>query len=173
MPPIRDRIEFHNISNDTLAYHHFSKRVNLNPLHYATLPLKNGWNKVSPALSTYKDYTRIISIFLGGLSMLVMLDNHKWKLPRWPWAKDGKLHPKPSYQHRNERMTVDELAQKKITEMLREMKMHEGEDIPWEVSPGSDDEDIAAQEAEEQFMEDEEAAVGEVVDELEMEGAIG
>jgi hypothetical protein len=70
-------------------------------------------------------------------------------------------------------MTVNELAQEKIMEMLREMKIHEREDIPWEVSPKSDDEDIAAQDAEEQFIEDEEVAVGEVVDGLEMEGTIG
>lgn len=105
--------------------------------------------------------------------MLVMLDNHQWKLPRWPWAKDEKLHPKPSYQHRNERTTVDELTEQKVIEMLKEMKMHEGEDILWEVEPPGDDyEDNPAQGAEEQFMEEEETVVGNVVDELEMDGAI-
>jgi hypothetical protein len=42
----------------------------------------------------------------------------------------GKLHPDPSYQHRNERMTVDKLAKKKIMEMLREMKLNQGENKP-------------------------------------------
>jgi hypothetical protein len=180
MPPLLDRkTEYHNISgislrNDTNTTHLHSKRFNLNPLHYITLPLKNRWDTAAPVLAKYRDYTRIVSIFLAGLSMFVMLDNHKWKLPRWPWAKDGKLKPKPSYQHQNERMTVDELAEKKLMEMIKEMKEHEGrEDVPWDKKSSADEGmDVQTQEAEDQFVEDNEVAVEDVIDEMEMEGAV-
>jgi hypothetical protein len=125
-------------------------------------------------LATYRDYTRVISILLAGLSMFVMLDNHKWKLPRWPWAKDGKLKPKPSYQHQNERLTVDELAEKKLMEILKEMKMHEGgQEVPWDKeSIASEGTEVQTQEVEDQFDEDEGVAVEEIVDEMEMEGVV-
>src|SRR5436190_6976366 len=81
------------------------KRVNLNPIHYVTLPIKNNWEKVAPLLNKYNNYTRVISILLGGIGMIAMLDSHKWKLPRWPWAKDGRNNPTPSYKHDNEQYT--------------------------------------------------------------------
>ena len=160
--------------NDTISMHSHSKRINLNPLHYITLPLKNRWDKAAPTLATYRDYTRVVSILLAGLSMLVMLDNHKWKLPRWPWAKDGKLKPKPSYQHQNERMIVDELAEKKLMEILKEMKMHEGgQDMPWDKKPfTSEGTEVQVQEVEDQFDDDEGVVVGEIVDEMEMDGIV-
>jgi hypothetical protein len=180
MSPLPDRntgygnINDISLESDTNSTHFHTKRINLNPLHYITSPLKNRWDTVAPVLAKYRDYTRIISIFLAGLSMLVMLDNHKWKLPRWPWAKDGKLKPRPSYQHQNERLTVDELAEKKLMEMLKEMKIHEGaEDVPWDEEPlASEGVEVEAQEVENQVEEDNEIALGDVIDEVEMEGAV-
>src|SRR5271170_5449101 len=123
-------------SNETLAVevpsveisttHHLSKRVNLNPFHYATLPLKNNWGKIGPWFDKYNTQVRTVSILLGGLGLLAMLDMRKWKLPRWPWAKDGRNNPRPSFVHDNERYTVDELAEIKLMELLKEMKMNEG-----------------------------------------------
>jgi hypothetical protein len=37
-----------------------------------------------------------------------------------------KLNSKLSYQHQNDRLMVDELAEKKLMEILKEMKVHEG-----------------------------------------------
>jgi hypothetical protein len=126
-----------------------SKRVNLNPIHYAVLPLKNNWEKVAPVLDKYKNYTRIISILLGGIGMIAMLDSRKWKLPRWPWAKDGRNNPPPSYKHENEQYTVDQLAEKKLMEVLKEMKMNEGvDDIPLGNGVPKESEDEAVNEAE-------------------------
>ena len=151
--------------------HHLSKRTNWNPLHYATLPVKNNWSKVAPVLNTYNKYMNTVSIILGGLALLAFLDSRNWKLPRWPWAKDGKNHPKPSVRHQNENMTVDDLAEMKIMEMLKEMKMHEGlEDIPWEEDKPTETEDESEKEAEEEFIEDAEAGIGDVMQEMEMEG---
>lgn len=95
--------------------------------------------------------------------MIAMLDSHKWKLPRWPWAKDGRNNPPPSYKHENELYTVDELAEKKLMEVLKEMKMHEGiEDIPrWKGVP-NESEDKATKDAEEQFIEDTQSGMGDI-----------
>jgi hypothetical protein len=150
-----------------VTVHHLSKRVNLNPFHYLTLPIKNNWNKVAPVLDKYSSYTRIVGILLGGLGLIAMLDTHKWKLPRWPWAKDGRNNPRPSYIHENEWCTTDELAEIKLMEMLKEMKMHEGvDDIPWGKAVPKETEDEAIREAEEQFMEDAEAGVEDVVEQM-------
>jgi hypothetical protein len=152
--------------NGTLAteVHSLSKRVNLNPFHYATLPLKNNWENVAPFLDKYKNYTRIISILLGGVGMIAMLDSRKWKLPRWPWAKDGLNNPLPSYKHETERYTVDQLAEKKLMEVLQEMKMSEGvDDIPLGKGVPKESEDEAVIEAEEQFMDDAQRGAGDVV----------
>jgi hypothetical protein len=138
----------------------------LNPIHYVTLPLKNNWEKVAPILDKYNSYTRIISILLGGVGMIAMLDSHKWKLPRWPWVKDGRNNPSPSYKHENELYTVDELAEKKLMEVLKEMKMHEGiDDIPSGKGVPKESEDEVVEDAEEQFMEDAQSGVGGVVEE--------
>ena len=157
------------------VYHHLYKRINWNPLHYATLPIKKHWGKIAPSLDKYNSYTRIIQILLGGLGLIVMLDNHKWKSPRWPWAKDGRNNPPPSFTHENEIYSVDELAEKKLMEMLKEMKIHEGidNDIPWEGKAlPKESEDEAVQEAEDQFMDDMEAGVGDIVEEMEKDGVL-
>lgn len=151
---------------------HLSKRVNLNPFHYATLPIKKNWTKVGPFFNKYNTYTRAIQILLGGLGLIAMLDTRNWKLPRWPWAKDGWNNPPPSYVHENEMYTVDQLAEKKLMEVLKEMKMHEGmDDIPWGKALPIESEDEAAREAEEQFMEDAEDGVGDVMEQMGGEGA--
>ena len=103
--------------------------------------------------------------------MIAMLDSHKWKLPRWPWAKDGRNNPPPSYKHENEQYTVDQLAEKKLMEVLKEMKMHEGlDDIPFGKGVPKESEDEAVKEAEEQFMEDAQRGVGDVMEQMEEEG---
>jgi hypothetical protein len=103
----------------------------------------------------------MIAILLGGLGLIVMLDQHKWKLPRWPWAKDGKNNPNPSFTHDNELYTVDELTEKKLMEMLKEAEaMEAGEEIidGEELPSFNSDEDVVEKEAEEEFLED--AGVG-------------
>lgn len=147
--------------------HQLSKRVNLNPFHCMTLPIKKNWDKVSPVLDKYNMYARGVSILLGGISLIAMLDNHRWKLPRWPWAKDGRNNPRPSLVHVNERYTVDELAETKLMEILEEMKVHEGgSDVSFGIALPLESEDQAVIEAEEQFAEDAQAAV-EDIEELE------
>ena len=102
--------------------------------------------------------------------MIAMLDSHKWKLPRWPWTKDGRNNPTPSYKHDNEQYTVDQLAEKKLMEILKEMKMHEGvDDIPLGKGVPKEFEDEAVMEAEEQFMDDAQGGVGDVVEQWEGE----
>jgi hypothetical protein len=155
--------------------HHLSKRINLNPFHYVTLPIKNNWAKVAPFLDKYNKYSHIIAVLLGGLSLFVMLDNHKWKLPRWPWAKDNLKDPQPSFRHDNQRMTVDELAEKKLMEMLKEMKTHVEKDELTEEQPLSmgaesdESESEEVQRSEEQFIEDAQIGVEDVVEEMEGE----
>lgn len=114
-----------------------------------------------------------MAILLGGLGLIVMLDQHHWKLPRWPWAKDGRNNPDPSFKHENERYTVDELAEKKLMEMLKEIKagegggeIGEGKKLPtWE---GDSEEDEVKREGEEEFLEDAEEGAGEIIEEMEM-----
>jgi hypothetical protein len=154
-----------------VSLHHNARRTNLNPFHYLTLPLKKNWSTVAPALDNYNQITRTIAILLGGLGLIVMLDQHKWKLPRWPWAKDGKNNPNPSFTHDNELYTVDELAEKKLMEMLKEVKaMEAGEEIiDGEELPSFDsDEDVVEKEAEEEFLEDAGVGVDDIVEEMEM-----
>jgi hypothetical protein len=140
--------------------HQLSKRVNLNPFHYMTLPIKNNWDKVSPILDKYNIYSRIVSILLGGIGLIAMLDNHHWKLPRWPWAKDGLNNPRPSFTHVNEKYTVDELAEEKLMEILKEMKMHEGgDDISLGIALPPESEDEAVIDVEKQFIDDSQASV--------------
>ena len=91
--------------------------------------------------------------------MMAMLDGHKWKLPRWPWAKDGRNNPPPSYKHENEKYTVDQLAEKKLLEILKEMKMDEATDNLGGNGVPKESEDEAIKEAEEQFMQDAQAGV--------------
>jgi hypothetical protein len=155
-----------------LLTHHLSKRFNWNPLHYATLPIRNNWSTFGPILEKYNTYTRPIAVILGAFAVLITLDQNKWKLPRWPWAKDGLNNPKPSEIHPNEKLTVDELAEQKLMEMLKEMKLHEGlENAPWENDESTSLGDESTNEAEEQFLEDAGAGVGDVVEEMEGEAA--
>jgi hypothetical protein len=114
-----------------------------------------------------------MAILLGGLGIVVLLDQHKWKLPRWPWSKDGKNNPQPSFKHENERYTIDQLAEKKLMEMLKELKESEageeigqGKGLPYLDS--ADEEDEVEKQAEEEFLEDAEEGVGEVIEEMEM-----
>src|SRR5271169_2002298 len=100
---------------------HLSKRLNLNPLHYATLPLKANWDKIAPIINQYNSITSTISILLGAIGVIMMLDSHNWRLPRWPWANDGLTHPKPSFTHDNERYTVEDVAREKLVEIFRAM----------------------------------------------------
>jgi hypothetical protein len=150
-----------------------SKRgINWNPLHYGTLPFKNNWDKVAPILDKYNNYTRTIGIILGAIGLVITLDQHNWKLPRWPWAKDGLNNPRPSEIHPNERMTADDLAEKKLLDMLKEMKMHEeDDDILWEDGLPEDSAEVTESEtemeAEEQFMEDADVGVGDIIQEME------
>jgi hypothetical protein len=52
-----------------------------------------------------------------------------------------------------------------------EMEMHEGlEDIPWEEDETTEMEDESEKEAEKEFMEDAEAGVEDIMQEMEMEG---
>jgi hypothetical protein len=154
------------------------RRMNLNPLHWATLPLRNNWDSIGPALSKYNDATRLVSILLGTIGMVIMLETHQWKLPRWPWAKDGKNKPLPSFVHENERYTIDQLTEQKLIEMLKEMKMNEDNDelpLPEEI-PGpldQEEDDAALREAEEQFMDDAREGVGDVVREAKGAGVLG
>ena len=107
--------------------------------------------------------------------MIAMLDNHNWKLPRWPWAKDGRNKPGPSYIHENEMYTVDQLAEKKLMEMLKEMKMHEAMDdsVPWGTKAlPKENEDEAVREAEEQFIEGTKSGIEDVVEEMKGEGIL-
>jgi hypothetical protein len=60
--------------NGTL--HHYSKRINLNPFHNLTLPIKNNWSKVSPVLEKYNNLIRTMAILLGGIGIVVLLDQH-------------------------------------------------------------------------------------------------
>jgi hypothetical protein len=150
------------------AYHHLSERGNLNPFHYLTLPLKSNWDKVGPFMEQYNRYARIAFIILGGLGAVVMLDNHNWKLPRWPWARDGRDNPPPSFVHQNELHTVDQLAEIKLMEVLKEMSMDEIEDDgPWEDLSG-EDENKTMEEAEEQFMGDTQEGVTDILDEMQI-----
>src|SRR5271156_999709 len=144
--------------NSTTSVDLTKRGINLNPFHYLTLPFKKNWDKVGPALNTYNHYSRIISILLSGLGLIVLLDQHKWKLPRWPWAKDGKTDPKPSYVHDNEKVSVEELTEKKLMEQLLEMKVFEGLDgipeggvVP---DPLQDGDERVAEEVEGQMAED-------------------
>lgn len=178
MSPIPAVAAFNN--NNNIEVHgtpHLSKRINLNPLHWATSPLKKNWDKVGPVFNKYNDISRVISILLGAIGMVVMLEKHKWKPPRWPWAKDGLNHPDPSFMHENEQYTVDQLTEKKLMEMLKEMKMREGTDeppIPEEIpSPIDEDEDVTLREAEKQFMDDAQEGVGEVIGEVKGVGVLG
>jgi hypothetical protein len=123
-------------------------------------------------MEKYNAYTRTISVILGAFAVLITLDQNQWKLPRWPWAKDGLNNPKPSEIHPNEGLTVDELVEQKLMEMLKEMKLHEGlEDAPWEEDGTTSLGDESTNEAEEQFLEDAAAGVGDVVEEMEGEEA--
>ena len=158
-----------SVSQNTL--HHLSKRINLNPLHYLTLPIKSNWGQIKPALAKFNHYGGIISVLLAGLGLIAMLDMHKWKLPRWPWAKDGLNNPPPSFIHENEMYTVDELAEKKLLEALMEMKIHEDfGDLGWEESEEKDREGV--QEAGEQFIEDTGTRAAEVAEGIGIEEAI-
>ena len=166
MPPLPDpSLEFNSTSVD------LAKRgINLNPFHYLTLPFKKNWDKVGPAINTYNHYSRIISILLSGLGLLVMLDQHNWKLPRWPWAKDGKNDPKSSYVHENERISVEELTEKKLMEQLLEMKVFEGlDEIPEGCvvpDPLLGDETVS-QEIEGQMAEDTKTALDDILEQVE------
>ena len=114
-----------------------------------------------------------MAILLGGIGIIVLLDQHKWKLPRAPWAKDGKNNPGPSFKHDNEKYTVDELAEKKLLEMLKEIKEREGSE---EIGEGKalpyldseEEEDEVERQDEEEFLEDVEEGVGEIIEEMEM-----
>ena len=95
-----------------------------------------------------------------------------WSLPRWPWAKDKQSNPPPSFKHKNEKTTVDHLVDKKLMEMLEEMKVHEGKDgVPWGqgVPEPEQEEDEVEKEDEEQFMEDAEEGVEDLIEEMEGE----
>jgi len=155
-----------------LPSHRHSKRFNLNPLHYLTLPLKKNWNTVGPVFNQYNKYVNTVSILLGAVSVLAMLDMRGWSLPRWPWAKDKQSNPSPSFKHKNEKTTVDDLVDKKLMEMLEEMKVHEGKDgVPWGqgVPEPEQEEDEVEKEDEEQFMEDAEEGVEDLIEEMEGE----
>jgi hypothetical protein len=157
-----------------LASHRYSKRFNLNPFHYLTLPLKKNWGTVGPAFDKFHNYSRTVSVILGAIGVLAMLDSRAWSLPRWPWAKDERSNPPPSFRHANERYTVDDLVDEKLMEMLEEMKVYEGEEaVPGggtAVPEPEESENEAEKEAEEQFMEDAEEGAEDLVEEMELEG---
>jgi hypothetical protein len=155
-----------------LSSHRHSKRFNLNPLHYVTLPLKKNWNTVGPAFDKYSKYINTVSILLGAVSVLAMLDSRGWSLPRWPWAKDKKSNPTPSIIHVNQKTTVDDLVDQKLMDMLEEMKVHEAEDgIPWgqAVPETEESEGEVQKEDEEQFMEDAAEGAEDLLEEVEGE----
>jgi hypothetical protein len=143
---------------------HLSKRINLNPFQ----PLKNNWDKVGPSLDKYNKHARIVQVLLGGISLIALLDAKNWKLPRWPWAKDGKNNPAPTIDHPNMRMTVDELVEKKLMEALLEMKMHE--DIPLESTISAESEGEIIKGANEQFLKDPGGGIEDVLEEMREEG---
>ena len=65
---------------------------------------------------------------------------------------------------------MDELAEKKLMEVLKEMKMHEGiDDIPWGKGVPNESEDEAVKDAEEQFVEDAQSGMRDIE---EMEGGL-
>lgn len=156
----------------TLASQRHSKRFNLNPLHYLTLPLKKNWVTVGPAFDKFHKYTSTASIILSAIALFTVLESRGWSLPRWPWAKDEKSNPPPSFSHANERYTVDDLVDEKLMEMLEEMKVYEGDEtVPGKAVPEPDEsENEVEKEAEEQFMEDAEEGVEDLVEEMELEG---
>jgi hypothetical protein len=151
---------------------HLSKRVNVNPLHYATLPLKANWDKVSPAIDQYNSVTRTISILLGAIGVIMMLEGHHWRLPRWPWANDGLSHPKPSFTHDNERYTVEDLAREKLVEVFHEMYLQEDtDDVRWSTEmPDHEPETVI--EAEDQFLKDTEKGFRDVANTIGGSGVI-
>jgi hypothetical protein len=169
--------------NNTLSVHvsqrrqglnHLSKRVNLNPVHYLTLPLKNNWAQVAPVIDKYNFYAHTISILLSGLVALVVIDAHSWKLPRWPWANDGLDDPRPSMDHKNLHMTSDELAEEKLMKVLEEVLIQEGlKGVGSEVVKGDNvntdegnDHRNVEDTAEDQFMEDAVISVEDIAEKL-------
>ena len=100
--------------------------------------------------------------------MIAMLDNHRWNLPRWPWAKDGRNNPPPSFIHQNEMYTVNQVAEMKLMEMLKDMSMDELESGgPWKDLP-REGQDKTMEEAEEQFMGDTQEGVDDILEEMQI-----
>ena len=164
MSPVTNVTFTSGLSQDHIQ--HLFKRVNLNPLHYLTLPIKHNWDKIEPALGKFNHYGRIVSILLGGLSLIAILDMHNWKLPRWPWANDGLKNPPPSFTHKNELYTVDDLVEEKLMDVLLEASVNEGlDEILWN-RPEKGEEDQIIQ-AEEQFLEDARMGVEDVIADIE------
>jgi hypothetical protein len=167
MPPLSNSIcpnECKGIETSSNGSHPLSKRdINLNPFHYLTLPLKSNWGKVGPFLDNYNKYARVAFVLLGGIGVIAMLDGHNWKLPRWPWAKDGRNNPPPSFTHQNEMYTVDQVAEMKLMDILKEMSMDELEGNAWKDLP--EGEDKTMKEAEEQFMGDTQEGVADILEE--------
>ena len=132
---------------------------------------------MGPTVDKVNMYGRTVSVILGALALLGFLEARGFRAPRWPWAKDDKSNPSPSFKHDNEWYSVDDLVDEKLMEMLEEMKVNEGEEgvrgggggggkaVPEPEDVGN----VPQQEAEEQFMEDAEEGVEDLVEEMELQ----
>ena len=117
----------------------------------------------------YEHHARTVAILLGALGLAAYLDHRKWKLPRWPWAKDKKRDPPPTFVHENEMYSVDDLVDRKLMEILSEMNVHRGDDgVPWgtAVPELKQSETKVEKEAEEQFWGDAEIGIEDIVEEM-------
>jgi len=57
MPPVSKAPEINITVRDGahLSSHRHSKRFDVNPIHYATLPLQKSWNTVGPTFERYSE----------------------------------------------------------------------------------------------------------------------
>lgn len=156
MPPVPDVNVTESTGSDVLGGKPqlYKRGINLNPFHYLTLPLKNNWSTVHPKIVGYQQWIWPVSIILGAVTLITQLEQRNWKLPRWPWANDGRNNPKPNVRHPNQDETVDTITEKKLMEVLEEMREDEVEE-----------EDEGLKEAEEQLVDDAEQGAEDIIEE--------
>jgi hypothetical protein len=151
--------------------------------------VRDNWDSIKPFHDNYIttiSFATIAAAFLGTISMII---NHGFKMPRLHSSMDVE-DLKPSYEHPNEYVKVEDLAEAKLFEFeQREREKSWLEAEAWrnlveerrkemegglpgtEEEPGeSYEEDLDAQAAEERFQEDTEAGVQNAMDILDDEG---
>jgi len=79
-------------------------------------PIQNNWDKIEPWHNAYMNILGSLGTIFAVGSVIALIAEHKWKLPKWPFTHD-RWNPKPNVDDENppevteEDLIEDELAE--------------------------------------------------------------